>query len=333
MIKRSILIFLRDLKVNTRDYLTLYILIAPVILAIGINLLTPSINETTVNLALIDGENNKQVKYLEDFANVELFKDKNAVEKRVKKRDDIIGILPDNDGYYLLQQGNEKEMVIDYSKLLLTFYEKGINIEDTTAEITELGRIVPPVKKLLVNIILLMTSVLGGMLIAINIIEEKVDRTIRAILLTPTSRKTFILGKCFIGILLPVYGVIVITLITGFNDVNILQMILIVLVSATLSMLIGFMEGIRNDDFMSAAGNIKTLFLPIAAAIAGKELLGANWQFVLYWIPFYWAYKGNDSVLSYTATWCQIGLYSLIVLAISFIIFLKLAPRIRKGLE
>lgn len=333
MIKKIWTIFLRDLKVNTRDFLALYILVIPIILAFGINLLTPSINNTSVNLALIEGDNAEQVSYLEDFANVELFKDAEAIEKRVGKRDNIIGILPGGDDYYVLQQGNETDEVMEYAKMLLTFYEEDVQIANSNAEIIDFGRTVPPFKKMLVNIMILMISVLGGMLIALNIVEEKVDRTIRAIHLSPVSRKIFILGKSIMGIFLPVYGTIAVVLITGFSDINYFQMLFFVLVSTVLSLLVGFIEGLNNDDVISAAANIKILFLPVAASVAAVELLSAKWQILFYWIPFYWAYKGNDAILSGTASWQQILLYSIIIIGLSAVVYIRLVPKIRKGLE
>lgn len=333
MCKKIFAIFLRDLKVNTRDFLALYIIVFPILFAIAINLLTPSINDTTVNLALIEGENPEQIEYLKDFAKVEVFKDAEAIENRVGKRDNIIGILPDGDDYYVLQQGNENEEVVGFAKALLTFYELDVRPEDSNAEIIELGQTIPPLKKMLVNIAIIFTSILGGMLIAFNIIEEKVDRTIRAIHLSPVSRNTYIIGKSLMGILLPIYGTAALVLITGFTSINVLQMILIVLVSTIISLLVGFIEGIRNDDVISAAGNVKILFLPMAAAIAAVELLGDKWQKFFYWIPFYWAYKGNDAVLSQSATWQQIVGYSFIVLLLSTVAYIYLAPKIRKGLE
>lgn len=333
MIKKIWTIFLRDLKMSTRDFIALYIIVFPVLFAFGINILTPSVNDTTVNLALIEGENSAQVEYLKDFAKVEVFKDVDAIEKRVGKRDDVIGILPDGEDYFVLQQGNESEEVVSYAKALLTFYEQDVQIENTNAEIIELGRTIPPLKKLLVNIAILFTSVLGGMLIALNIVEEKVDRTIRAMHLSPVSRKTYILGKSLIGVFLPIYGTAVVVWITGFKDINVGQMTVIVLVSTILSILVGFIEGIKNDDVMNAAANIKILFLPMAAAIAAVELLGDKWQKFFYWIPFYWAYKGNDAVLAQSATWQQISGYSFIVLLLSAGVYIYLAPKIRKGLE
>lgn len=200
MINKIWTIFLRDFKVNRRDFLAGYILVVPLLLALGINLLTPSVNNTSVNLALIASENPAQVNYLEDFANVELLKDAAAVEARVARRDNIIGILPEGNDYYLLQQGNEAEGVVDYARILLTFYEEDVQIANSNATIYDFGRTVPPLKKMLVNIMILLISIMAGMLIAINIVEEKVDRTIRAIHLSPVSRLAFLLGKSMMGI-------------------------------------------------------------------------------------------------------------------------------------
>jgi len=103
--------------------------------------------------------------------------------------------------------------------------------------------------------------------------------------------------------------------------------------SCIISVLVGFIEGINNDDVMNAAGNMKMLFLPMFGAIAAEELLADKWQPLFYWIPFYWTYKGNDLVLSNKGSWIDIIGYSGIVFGISVVVFLVLAPRIRKGLE
>ncbi|MTI69667.1 MAG: ABC transporter permease [Firmicutes bacterium] len=333
MFKKVWAIFMRDLKVNIRDFLSLYIFVVPLLFAIAINIFTPGINDTTVNLALLEGENPKQISYFKDFAKVEVFKDIDEIKKRVEGRDNLVAILPEGEKYYIMTQGNEPEGIVEYAKLLNTFFQLDVQIEDSNAEIFEFGRTVPPLKKLLVNTSILFISVLGGMLIALNIVEEKVDRTISAINLTPTSRRSFILGKSIIGLILPIYGSIAITWITGFKSVNFFQLLMIVFASTLLSLLIGFIEGINNEDFMNAAGSIKLLFLPLAASVVAIEILSDKWQKFFYWSPFYWAYKGNDIVLSQNGSWQQILMYSGIVLVICSIVYIFLAPKIRKGLE
>lgn len=333
MLKRIWTIFTRDLKVNLKNFISIYIFIVPIIFAIAINIFTPGINDTTINLALLEGENPEQGTYFKNFADVELFENIDSIKDRVKERDNIVAILPDQEKYYIMPQGNEPERVIEFAKMLNAFYELDIQIEDTNAEIKDFGRTVPPLKEQLVNTAVLFISILGGMLIAINIVEEKVDNTISAVNLTPTTRKTFILGKSIIGLLLAIFGSLVLVFITGFSNINLIQLFTVVFVSTLLSLLVGFIQGLNNDDIMNAAGSIKLLFLPLIAGALAIELLADKWQKFFYWNPFYWAYKGNDAVLSQTGSWNQILFYSGMVLVLSGIVYIFLAPKIRAGLE
>ncbi len=333
MFRKILTIFKRDLKVNLKDALALYIIIFPILFAIGINLFTPGINDTTVNLALLDGENPAQVEYFKQFAKVELFDDEDAIEERLLERDDMIAILPEGDSYYVLAQGNESEQIVEYAKLLNSFYALDVSMEDSAAQIVSLERTVPPIKKMLVNAAMIFASVLGGMLIAVNIVEEKADNTISAINVTTVSRNAYILGKSLIGILYPIIGSVLVLAITGFYDVNIAQIILAIFTSTLISLMVGFIQGLSSDDIMTAAGSIKLLFLPMLGAIVGYEVLADKWQKFFYWIPFYWTYKANDVVLSKSGTWGQILGYTGIVFGICVIIYILLIPRIRKGLE
>ena len=255
------------------------------------------------------------------------------ITERVGKRDNVIGIIPEGEDSYLLTQGNEPEGVIEYAKGVNTFHVLGLELAETTAKFETFGRAEPPLKKMLVNLTLLMISVLAGMLISLNIVEEKMDNTVSAINVSPVSRRGFILGKSMMGVFLAVYGSIALLWITGYQDINFGQMLLAVFAVTLLSIVIGFIQGISNDDVMSAAASIKILFLPLGAAVAAVELLSDKWQILFYWVPFYWTYKGNESILSYTSTWPQILAYTGIVLVLSIAVYFMFASKIQKGLS
>ncbi|MCK8058722.1 MULTISPECIES: ABC transporter permease [unclassified Fusibacter] len=334
MIKKIFLIFQRDLKTSVRNFITLYIIVVPVIFAIMINVFSPGINDTTVEILLLEGENPQQSEYLMQFAKVELLETLDDIEDRVRKRDNIIAVLPDQKGeYFILTQGNEPDFVVDYVRSLTAFDHYDIGIKDSMAEIVDYGREIPPLKKVMVNTAMIFTSILGGMIIALNIVEEKTDNTISAIHLTPISKIGYIAGKSIIGMFVPILGSMLLLWITGFKGINYFHVLIMVATSCIMSILIGFIEGINNDDVMNAAGNMKMLFLPLFGAIAGEELLADKWQVLFYWIPFYWTYKGNDLVLLNKGSWLDIIKYAGIVLGISAVVFVVLAPKIRKGLE
>lgn len=334
MIRKILILFQRDLKTSVRNFITLYILVVPVIFAIMINVFSPGINDTTVEIVLLEGENPQQKEYFSQFAKVEVLKTIEDIENRVMKRDNIVAVLPGaGDEYFILRQGNEPEYVIDYVRYLITFDHYNIGIQDTTAQIVDYGRDIPPLKNLMVNIAIIFTSIMGGMIIAINMVEEKVDNTISAIHLSPVSRLGFIAGKSLMGVFVPIAGAFILLFFTGFRDINYFHALLMVATTCLLSLTVGFIEGVNNNDVMTAAGNMKLLFLPLFWSIAGSELLADKWQPLFYWVPFYWAFKGNDLVLSNSGSLLDILRYSGFVLVISLVVFAVLAPRIRKGLE
>ena len=333
MLKKIWSIFIRDLKVNTRETISLFIIILPLAIAVGINLIMPGINDTTVNIAMIKNENTEQADYFESFAHVEYFDSRQAVEERVMERDNRLGVVREAGEYIILAQGDEPEAVLEYTKLIKTLYETGSKLEDSRTEIFEFGREIPQLKKVMVNVLLLLNSVLAGMIIALNILEEKTDRTVSAVNVSPVSRTAFILGKCLTGIVYTLILTIACIYITGFYSVDIVKVMLVVLSTAVISMTIGFLQGVNSSDVMEAAGSVKLMFLPLAGSIAGYELVGKAWQMLFYWSPFYWAYKANDLILSQSGTWLELIICIMIILAISAVVYLLMAPRIRKGLQ
>lgn len=333
MLKKIWTIFIRDLKVNTRETITLIILIIPLLLAVGINLITPGINDTTVNVALVRNENMEQAGYFDKFAHVELLDSAKAVEDRVMQRDSVLGIVNGNGGYVILAQGNEPGSIIDYTKIIKALYESGAEPDSARAEIVDFGRTTPPIKKLMVNAMLLFNAVLAGMLISLNLVEEKADKTVSAMNVTTVSRSAFIIGKSMIGIVFALILSAGCLIITGYYDINIGQAALVILSTTILSMMVGFVQGINSNDVMEAAGSVKLMFLPLAGSIAGYELVTDNWQIFFYWSPFYWAYKANNIILSKGNDWGQMLVCVGAIIAICALVYAALAPRIRKGLQ
>lgn len=333
MQKKIWAIFIRDLKVNTREAISIFILVIPLIFSVGINLITPEINDTTVNVAMVRAKNDAQADYFNNFAHVELLEDAEAVEVRVKQRDSVIGFISEGGRSIMLAQGNEPGYVLDYAKMINALFESGAVADEARAEIVDFGRATPPLKKLMVNVMLLFNAVLAGMLIALNIVEEKADRTVRAVNVSPASRGAFIIGKSLIGIVFAIVLSAACLIITGFYDINIGQAALVLLATTVLSMMIGFVQGLNSSDVMEAAGSVKLMFLPLAGSIAGYELVTGGWQALFYWSPFYWAYRANDMILSKTGEWQEMALSVGVIVVICAAVYALLAPRIRKGLQ
>ena len=70
MFKKILAIFNRDFLSSKRDAMAVYIMVIPIILAIGISLLAPGLNDTTVSVALLKSDNQSHIDFMEDFAKV-----------------------------------------------------------------------------------------------------------------------------------------------------------------------------------------------------------------------------------------------------------------------
>ena len=333
MIKKIFMIFKRDLLSSRRDALAMYIIVAPLLLAVGITLFAPGLNDTTVKLAMLKSDDIEHIEYMTQFAKVELFSSVDELERRVEKRDDTVAIAPTGHSYEIILQGNESETVEEYAVQLNTLYELGATEEETTAQLISFGRTTPPLKTMLVVMLISMTIMLAGMLIAMGIVEEKAENTINAINVTPVSQTGFVIGKSLLGGTAALLGIIGAVLITGFYDINWFMIVLVGLTSMILSLVIGFLQGLSSGDVIEAAGNVKLVMLPIAGSIAGYEFLADKWQWTMYWSPFYWAYKANLLILSKTADWGTVLLCTAMVISLSLIVYFAALPKLRKGLS
>jgi ABC-2 type transport system permease protein len=334
MFKKMLIIFGRDVSVIHRDVMSIFMIFIPIVLAIAVNLFAPGIEDTTVNLAFIEGENPAAAAYMEDFANITEHKDYASLEQRVLRRDNVMGIVGKGEDAYILTQGNEPEGIVEYAKLLKTYYETGRQIEDSTATIESFGVKTPPMKMLWANMGILLTSMLAGMYISLNIVEEKMDNTISAINVAPITRTAWIFGKSMMGILIALIGCVTMVLIMGIaGNVNFAQLLIFVFISSLISIMIGFLQGLNSDDVMTAVGSTKMIFFPLAASVAAYEFIVDKWQWTFWWSPFYWVYKGNKAILNGDLSWLQLLLYGGIILGIAALVFAYTAPRIRKGLE
>lgn len=333
MLRKIFVILTREFKNSTRDFMALYIMIAPILLAVLITIFTPGLNDTTVNLAMLKSDDAEHIEYMEQFAKVELFDNVEELERRVEKRDEIAGIIPVDDGYEIVIQGNEADIVEGATVMLQSLYDVNATNEETTASLMSYGHTVPPLKTMLVNMLISMTIMLAGMLIAISIVEEKAANTINALNVTPISQTGFVVGKSLFGGLVALVGIVIGLFITGYYDINWFMIILVGLSSMILSLVVGFVQGLASEDLMEAAANVKMIMLPIAGSVAGYELLSAKWQWTMYWSPFYWSYKANMMILSKTADWPTVLLCTGMVIVLSLAVYFISLPKIRKGLS
>lgn len=332
MLKKIRAVTTVDIKIGTRDIMMIYILLAPFLLAFILKVMSPSAGSAAFRIAVDPTISEEMITYLEEFGKVEVYGDINKVKDRVSKTDDCFGVAFENLKYRVYMQGNETEGRSDILEYIINAYEyKGAELP-ITVKVSDLGRDLSPLKRYGTNFLIIFSSVFGGMLIALTLVEEKMSDTLSAVNVTPITKVQYIAGKSVPGFLTPVIGAFATLIILGFSGINIGMVSCTVLCIAFISVVTGFGIGVVNKDPIEAIASMKGLFVPVFASLFGGIFLNPQWHFVLYWSPFYWAYRSMDAILLNRAAWGMILFNNGLVLLLSSMVFFLLRKRIRNGL-
>ncbi|MTI65326.1 MAG: ABC transporter permease [Firmicutes bacterium] len=330
---RVISIFKRDFKSSIRDNMLLYMMIVPLLLALGLKLFIPSANNLTVKFAIDKSLDKEVIETFEKYGEVELYDNKDKIIQRVNKMDDIAGITLNENG--LLQaviEGNEQKETPGMAKMII----KNINRNDKgdlNFIISNIGYKMSPVASIGSASLIIVSIMLGGMIIGFNIIEEKENNTLNALTVSPMNRKEFICGKSIIGIIIPIIQSLLMLWILDLFHVNIFMILVLIVSSSLIAIVLGFLIGVLSNNQIAGIANMKGLMLLVSASILGAVLLDSSKHFLLYWSPLYWSFMGLHGAILEIITWSKVGINVLGTLITTNIIFLVAKKKIRKGLS
>ena len=315
--------------------MAIWMIIAPILIALVILWMAPGISETTVSFAVDESLSAAYVDLLESYANVETLADADAVEERVMRRDEVIGLTQNEDGLVLLQQGNETESTMEIAKMLTAMAVTGTQSGQGNESFSFLSfrDETSPLKRALSITLLIMISVITSMLISMGLVDEKNDQTIKAANVTPIRQSVYVVSKSLIGILALLFTSVISLLILGVTDINWAQILIMIVVNALISIIVAFVIGLASTDYIEAASSVKMLMLPMFASVLVYELTDPVWHITVWWSPFYWAYRGITEIIQGTAQWGSTLLYAGIIVTISAGVFMLCLKRIRRSLQ
>lgn len=331
MLKRILNITQRDFKSNVREFILLYILVAPIILAVGLNVFIPSIESSSVQFAVDESVEKAFVEHLSNYGSVEAFDSIEALKNRLTSIDEVIGFVRNNGAYEVILYGDERPGAAGLGTKIISQFENGDGAK--VFRFTSLGESESPVALIGTVSLIAMALALGGGIIGLNIIEEKEEKTIRAIVVSPVNRFEFIVGKSLTGAVTALIQTFGILFIVGYGHVNMMQIFFFTVISLSILVLFGFLIGVLSTNQVMGLANLKFLFLPISISVIGAVIIPKAWQFTLYWSPFYWSYLGYAEILQDTATWSSIGVYSLWIIGLFSLVLYSTRKKIIKGLS
>lgn len=328
--KRITNLFLHDMHIALRDFMLAYILLAPIILAFLIRLFVPTVEDAPFTFALHKSVEAELKQIFEDYGTVEVYDELSQVEERVKGLGDIEGLYRQSEGeYVIIQEGNEKEMLISYI-LEDYYYDEDFNMDIITSDI---GYSLSPIASIGSISVIITAILLSGMFIGLSIIEDKEQKTLAALNVTPMSKSEYIIGKSSLGLFLSIINTLLVLWIFNLMNINIYQVMLLSITSYGLALVFGFFMGVTSSNQTEGIATAKIFFFIISISIIGALLIPDRFQFFLYWSPYYWSFIGLMDVVTEVASWTEVISYSCIILGLTALFFFGMKNKIVRGLN
>lgn len=333
--KQILSLMRQDLATAFHDNIIIYMIIAPLLLALMVSAFLPSVESAGLTIAVSDQVDRSIVTGLADYGEIELFDTNEKVRNRVEMIDSVPGIISVGGEPVLLFEGNEPEGIINSSHAVLSAVLAGERL--IRFEQRNLGEASSILREIIVLSLLMLALLLGGVVSGFNIIDEKDSKAVNALAVTPLSLQRYITARSLLALAIALITTTGTAFILSGTDINYLLLTVAIVASvfliATFCLVIG---GFSNNQ-ISAIAVIKVL-MPLYMAIPIVSLFVSNqWQLMFYPFPNYWQFQmlrwlisgGHDAVSFWQAASLTVLLSVVFLFLFIRVISSRLMPRRR----
>ncbi|ACL69131.1 ABC transporter permease [Halothermothrix orenii] len=337
MIKRLTNLFQQDLKVAVRNYFHLVIIILALLMVVVVNFIIPAEVKLTPGEIFLDNTPGKQVqKYLmsEGLDKNRFVNNREELFKRIEADSNTLGVIlegtVDNATFTVIGQGHESRESVNLLKAALASildHMKG-TVDRTNHRVERLhpqSKKVPFNKQMIPIFIFTEVIMLGFLLVAVMVFQEKKEGGVRAYRVSPGGTLEYILSKVGTNLLLALLFAVILIVLTLGLEVNFISLLITIILANIFMTLIGltisvFFKNLEEFIFVGI------LFLSIFALPMVSYLTPSFAPPFITWIPSYPVLFGLREILFPTGragfisslNWMLV-VENLIVLAISYL--------------
>ncbi len=321
--RRMIALLKRDMISTTKDYILIYALVAPILMALGFRLFLPSVGQISINAVVLESTDPALVTKLEGYMNVDLVANRAAMERRVVAFDDTVGILVESPGSYtLVTEGNETHDSLVLPQMILTQLAGGPALT-YSEEIVGGDRF--PFRAVVGAFMTLAVGFIAAMVMGFHIIEDKESAMMSALGVSPLNRREYIGTRAITVVTVSVILVFGSLWTLGLTAFDYLQVLAIALVSSLIAVVLGFLIGALSANQIAGVANVKFGVLLMMAPAFFALLAPAKYHFAMWWVPTFWSFVSLRDVLTTGLTWSALApmllwnlLTSLVWLGVSY---------------
>ncbi len=338
-----------DVRLSFKSYVGIFMLIVPLAILGVLTFFLPTIENAGASFAVVtegaEAVPPSVVETLDRFGTVSEYSTVEAMNQRLRGAGQAEGLYWDPEAEQfvsVMERSLSADTVFSIGSRILRQHYQAENYPDAPSPIEfawyvpeELANrtINPPVATVGGAIFIVYMVILTAFMIGMSVVNDKEAGTDRAYRVSPLTRGEYFIARSIypLLILLVYSGVGIVVL--GLTNTNIAQVYVSVLISYSVSLLVALFVGAITKNENEAIGIIKLLGMVMGLGILGGTLLPDTWQWVAYWIPFYWIYNILEGVFTLTETWGSVGWKSAVILGLGLLYFVVSRKKIAEGLS
>jgi ABC-2 type transport system permease protein len=324
---RMLKVLVKDLSLGPRSPFFLYTIALPVVLTIVFQLAFGSLFAPKPRLALFDEGRSELTEALSGAEGIELtiLADAEALRRGVRENDFDAGlILParfDEEvragrrptlQFHIGGESHASNRII----LTITALDLVRDLDGAAApvevEIVEFGEASLPIALRLVPVIVFYALALAGIFVpGSSLVEEKEQGTLMALLVTPVRAGEVLTAKWLLGLIFATVMSLVALALNGAMGARPLEVVLVVMMAAALTSMIGVLVGVLSKDSAMLFGMIKGMGIVLFAP--ALFYLFPSWpQWIAMIFPLYWVIEPVWQVAimgrSITTVWMEMAI-------------------------
>lgn len=294
----------KDLALGPRSPIFLWAIVLPIALTLILQVAFGSLFDPEPRLGVVDEGDSAITSSIEEMDGIELtaFEDEAELREQVEANDLDAGlVLPE--GFDEAVKAGEKPTLQFFiggesyasNRIILTVTAIDLVREleggeaPVTVDIVDFGEAGLPMSVRLIPVIVFYALVIAGLFVpGSNLVEEKEQGTLMAMLVTPVRTLDVLAAKWLFGLILATVMGVASLALNGAMGANWLEVVLVVIVAAMLSAMLGILVGVFAKDSAMMFGIVKGagifLFMPAAFYIFPDWPQWIAKLFPLYWI-------------------------------------------------
>lgn len=289
-----------QLKSVRKDKFCIMSFLLPIVVAIALNFIG-SIDLSSLgefHFGVVAHETTPELyTWLERYGSVTVYQTGEELIAEINEPStNLIGVEVDGDNIKTMLSGDELDMFRQAANTLPALYEQRETAAQTNVQVLEHSDIMAGYQNIFIAITLIVAMFMGCTFNAMNIISEKEDGVALINEILPMTSRQYVLQKIFIGFVFGCLSAIVTAVICfRLPPVEAAVMLVLIVLSAFVSALIGLFVGNASDGLMVGVVYIKMVMIVFMAVPIVYFLVGTGnkiFSYICYLIPSSATFEG-----------------------------------------